>query len=48
LPKGAPREFCRLPLALAHATLDAMAEGQAKLSRLQVMAVVAQVTGLKV
>jgi farnesyl-diphosphate farnesyltransferase len=48
LPKGAPREFCRLPLALAHATLDAMADGQAKLSRLQVMAVVAQVTGLKV
>ncbi len=43
LPKGAPRDFCRLPLALAHATLDTMAGGHAKLSRLQVMAVVAQV-----
>jgi farnesyl-diphosphate farnesyltransferase len=45
LPKGAPKDFCKLPLALAQATLDAMADGQAKLSRLQVMAVVAQ-TGL--
>jgi farnesyl-diphosphate farnesyltransferase len=41
LPIGAARDFCRLPLALAHATLDTMAEGHAKLSRLQVMAVVA-------
>jgi farnesyl-diphosphate farnesyltransferase len=46
LPKGAPKDFCRLPLALAQATLDAMADGHSKLSRLQVMAVVAQVTGL--
>jgi hypothetical protein len=33
---------------LAHASLDAMAAGHQKLSRLQVMAVVAQVTGLSV
>jgi farnesyl-diphosphate farnesyltransferase len=47
LPKGPAQDFCRLPLALAHATLDAMAEGHTKLSRLQVMALVAQVTGVK-
>lgn len=48
LPSGPAQDFCRLPLALAHATLDAMAAGHNKLSRLQVMAVVAQVTGLTV
>lgn len=46
LPKGPAKEFCQLPLALAHATLDAMAAGKDKLSRLQVMAVVAKVTGM--
>jgi farnesyl-diphosphate farnesyltransferase len=46
LPKGPAQDFCKLPLALAHATLDAMAAGNSKLSRLQVMAVVAKVTGL--
>jgi farnesyl-diphosphate farnesyltransferase len=48
LPKGPAQDFCKLPLALAHASLDAMAAGHQKLSRLQVMAVVAQVTGLGV
>jgi farnesyl-diphosphate farnesyltransferase len=48
LPKGPAQDFCKLPLALAHASLDAMAAGHQKLSRLQVMAVVAQVTGLSV
>jgi farnesyl-diphosphate farnesyltransferase len=46
LPKGPAHDFCQLPLALAHATLDAMAAGHSKLSRLQVMTVVAKVTGL--
>ncbi|WP_264325690.1 phytoene/squalene synthase family protein [Romeriopsis navalis] len=48
LPKGPAKDFCKLPLALAHATLDTMVDGHSKLSRLQVMALVAQVTGLKV
>jgi farnesyl-diphosphate farnesyltransferase len=46
LPKGPARDFCALPLALAQATLDTMTQGFPKLSRLQVMAVVTQVTGL--
>ena len=46
LPKGPARDFCALPLALAQATLDTMTNGLPKLSRLQVMAVVTQVTGL--
>ncbi|MGI0493984.1 squalene/phytoene synthase family protein [Alkalinema pantanalense CENA528] len=47
LPKGPARDFCELPLALAHATLDAMTHGFPKLTRSQVMAVVAQFTGLR-
>jgi farnesyl-diphosphate farnesyltransferase len=46
LPAGPAKDFCRLPLALAHATLNAMGHGLPKLSRTQVMAVVAQVMGL--
>lgn len=37
LPEGPVREFCTLPHALADATLDAMATGQPKLSREQVL-----------
>jgi farnesyl-diphosphate farnesyltransferase len=48
LPKGPARNFCSLPLALAKATLDTMTHGLPKLSRQQVMAVVAQVTGMHV
>jgi farnesyl-diphosphate farnesyltransferase len=48
LPKGPARNFCSLPLALAKATLDTMTHGLPKLSRQQVMAVVAQVTGIHV
>lgn len=48
LPKGPAKDFCSLPLALAHATLDALTHGFPKLTRSQVMAVVAQVTGLRV
>jgi farnesyl-diphosphate farnesyltransferase len=33
LPLGPALDFCQIPLALAHATLDAMAHGEAKLSR---------------
>jgi farnesyl-diphosphate farnesyltransferase len=42
LPAGAALEFCKIPLALAHATLDVMAMGQVKLSRSQVMALTEQ------
>lgn len=42
LPAGAVREFCVLPLALAHATLAALEEGREKLTRAEVLAVVQQ------
>lgn len=45
LPAGPVREFCQLPLALAHATLSALIHGRDKLSRSQVMALVEQLTG---
>lgn len=40
LPAGSVREFCVLPLALAHATLAALEEGREKLTRAEVIAVV--------
>ncbi|MEM6451809.1 MAG: phytoene/squalene synthase family protein [Cyanobacteria bacterium P01_D01_bin.105] len=40
LPKGPALLFCRIPLALAHATLDVMSEGKEKLTRSDVMAIV--------
>ncbi len=40
LPKGPALLFCRIPLALAHATLNVMAEGKEKLTRSDVMAIV--------
>lgn len=40
LPKGAVREFCAIPLALAHATVRAMQDGRDKLSRAEVLQVV--------
>ncbi|MEM0979026.1 MAG: phytoene/squalene synthase family protein [Cyanobacteria bacterium P01_H01_bin.58] len=42
LPKGPALRFCKIPLALAHATLDALSEGREKLSRTDVMAIVGQ------
>jgi len=45
LPPGPALDFCQIPLALAHATLDALSHGEAKLSRTTVMALVAQLTG---
>lgn len=41
LPKGPALVFCRIPLALAHATLGALSQGKEKLSRSDVMAIVA-------
>jgi farnesyl-diphosphate farnesyltransferase len=43
LAHGTAREFCRLPLALAHATLDALARGEPKLSRSAVLEIVGRV-----
>ncbi len=43
LPPGSIRRFCEIPLRLAHATLEALAEGRGKLSRREVLAVVANV-----
>ena len=36
LPPGPSQDFCRIPLALAYATIDALAEGRNKLSRSEV------------
>lgn len=47
LPAGPARDFCQIPLALAHATLDVLAHGEEKLSRSAVVALIAQVTGGK-
>jgi farnesyl-diphosphate farnesyltransferase len=42
LPPGPALDFCQIPLALAHATLDALSHGEEKLSRTTVMALVEQ------
>lgn len=44
LPKGPALTFCRIPLALAHGTLDALSQGKEKLSRSDVLAIVGQIT----
>lgn len=41
------RNFCQVPLALAHATLDVLALGQNKLSRIDVLNIFEQVIGSK-
>ena len=43
LPKGPALDFCKIPLALAHATLDALALGKEKLTRSDVMSVIERV-----
>jgi len=43
LPPGPALNFCQIPLALAHATLDVLVQGESKLSRSAVMAVLEQV-----
>jgi farnesyl-diphosphate farnesyltransferase len=45
LPPGPALDFCQIPLTLAHATLEVMDGGLPKLSRHQVMHLIAQVTG---
>ncbi len=45
---GPALDFCRIPLTLAHATLNAMAQGEAKLSRSTVIDLVSQLTGSSV
>lgn len=42
LPIGPALDFCRIPLTLAHATLDALSQGEAKLSRSTVINLVKQ------
>jgi farnesyl-diphosphate farnesyltransferase len=44
LPPGPVFEFCIIPLALAYATLDALAKGDGKLSRRDVLQIVSQLT----
>lgn len=44
LPKGPALDFCRIPLALAHGTLEVMALGKEKLSRSDVLALVENLT----
>ncbi|MFP4008132.1 MAG: squalene/phytoene synthase family protein [Spirulinaceae cyanobacterium] len=45
LPSGPALEFCQIPLALAHATLDVLVAGQDKLSRSAVVALVNELIG---
>ena len=47
LPDGPALSFCRIPLTLAHGTLDALADGREKLSRTDVLALIARVVNLK-
>ena len=44
LPRGPVLDFCVIPLALAYATLDALAKGDSKLSRREVLQIVNQLT----
>lgn len=46
LPKGPALLFCRIPLALAHATLDALSKGKEKLSRSDVLSIVSPLSKL--
>jgi farnesyl-diphosphate farnesyltransferase len=48
LPAGPALDFCRIPLALAHGTLDALMLGEAKLSRSRVLALVEPLIGTSV
>jgi farnesyl-diphosphate farnesyltransferase len=43
LPPGPALDFCEIPLALAHGTLDALMHGKEKLSRVEVLALIEQV-----
>jgi farnesyl-diphosphate farnesyltransferase len=45
LSPGPANDFCRLPLSLAYATLNALARGESKLSRSTVLEIIKQVKG---
>ena len=45
LPEGPALQFCKIPLVLAHGTLDKMASGKEKLSRLDVISLLSSVLG---
>lgn len=47
LPRGPVFDFCQIPLTLAHATLNVLAEGHEKLSRSAVIALVKELTSSK-
>ena len=44
LPSGPALDFCKIPLALAHATLDVLNDGEEKLSRSAVLTLIQQIT----
>jgi farnesyl-diphosphate farnesyltransferase len=48
LPAGPALQFCQIPLALAHGTLDALASGKEKLSRTDVYALIANLMDVNV
>jgi farnesyl-diphosphate farnesyltransferase len=43
LPEGPAKDFCQIPLILAHGTLDALSVGKEKLSRTDVIALIEKV-----
>lgn len=47
LPLGPALDFCKIPLTLAWATLDVLADGEEKLSRSKVIALIEQATNSK-
>jgi farnesyl-diphosphate farnesyltransferase len=44
LPQGPALDFCQIPLALAHGTLDALSNGKEKLSRSDVLTLIEQLS----
>ncbi|MBK1986574.1 phytoene/squalene synthase family protein [Sphaerospermopsis aphanizomenoides BCCUSP55] len=48
LPNGPALQFCQIPLALAHGTLDALANGKEKLSRSDVYALIENLMSINV
>jgi len=46
LPMGPALQFCQIPLALAHGTLDALANGREKLSRSDVVSLIENLMGV--
>ncbi len=46
LPLGPALDFCKIPLTLAHGTLNALADGKEKLSRSDVLTMIEQITSI--